>query len=203
MYIQKESGLFSGIHRLAHEPTALRASGEDTAVARRASDEIDAETHTSELTLPGVHGNYCGPLHGTPGTPTVDKLDVACKTHDEAYANGYFNIFADARLEASLAKLQLTNLTLRQRFAATIMQIAFIDLAPVSALVTGTRYTAPALGKAIAPFRQIAKVAAAGVSAAATSTGTAVVSGAKTGVQAGAKAIAGGAATVFHKLTPW
>ncbi len=48
-----------------------------------------------------LHGNWCGPGHGS-GNP-IDKIDKACKVHDECYDNrGYFDCKCDQELVLAL-----------------------------------------------------------------------------------------------------
>lgn len=69
--------------------------------AAASSDVVMQSSTASRKLLDGVpvHGNYCGPRHGKPGSPTVDDMDVCCKAHDNCYEkDGYFNCHCDMKL---------------------------------------------------------------------------------------------------------
>jgi hypothetical protein len=59
------------------------------------------ESVEKKFDAPGVHGNYCGPMHGG-GKKTaspVDELDEACMRHDMCYGEtGYFSCECDEDL---------------------------------------------------------------------------------------------------------
>ena len=74
-----------------------------------------------------IHGNHCGPGHGTPDQEAIDPVDQACKDHDADYArDGYWNEAADERLIGRLENLiNSGDLTTRQHVAAEAVQTTF------------------------------------------------------------------------------
>lgn len=69
-----------------------------------------------------IHGRYCGPRHSGPGKP-IDKLDAACKAHDECYAKrGRHRCSCDHALWKRLIKV-IPKLHGKARAKAEAMQI--------------------------------------------------------------------------------
>ncbi|WP_210618240.1 phospholipase A2 family protein [Mammaliicoccus lentus] len=53
-------------------------------IAKKKEMSIDDEVSLYRARIPMYHGNYCG--KGNNGGKPKDRLDAACKKHDECYA---------------------------------------------------------------------------------------------------------------------
>lgn len=58
-----------------------------------------------------VHGNWCGPGHpkykGQPAPDPIDKLDAACKRHDQCYTErGYMDCSCDLELLKDIERMR-------------------------------------------------------------------------------------------------
>jgi hypothetical protein len=74
---------------------------DQAASAAATSDIILHGSTASRKLLDGVpvHGNWCGPGHGKPGSPAVDDLDECCRAHDKCYDDvGYFDCNCDMKV---------------------------------------------------------------------------------------------------------
>lgn len=89
-----------------------------------------------------IWGNHCGPFHGKPEQPAIDKVDAACKRHDKGYGDrGYFDLNTDLALIRDQLWLQFSeDLTLEQRLASAAITFTFINTLPLALTATTARH---------------------------------------------------------------